>query len=96
MTKQEVVQALAHRLELSRAQAAAAIDALFAHDGIIAAGGSGRRAGSDRRIRELRDPQARSAAQADPRTGSEISIKASTVPAFRAGKALKDLVARRR
>ena len=96
MTKQEVVQALAHRLELSRAQAAAAIDALFAHDGIIAAelrkGGRVQIAGFGNF--ETRKRVARRGR--DPRTGSEISIKASTVPAFRAGKALKDLVARRR
>ena len=32
----------------------------------------------------------------NPRTGKAITIKASTVPAFRAGKALKDLVNRKR
>lgn len=30
----------------------------------------------------------------DPRTGNEIDIEASTVPAFKAGKALKDAVAK--
>jgi DNA-binding protein HU-beta len=96
VTKQEVVQALAQRLELSRAQAAAAVDALFAPDGIIAAelkkGGRVQIAGFGNF--ETRRRVARRGR--DPRTGGEISIKASTVPAFRAGKALKDLVARRR
>lgn len=96
MTKQEIVQALAQRLELSRAQAAAAVDALFARDGIIVAelkkGGQVRIAGFGNF--EIRKRAARRGR--DPRTGSEISIKASTVPAFRPGQALKDLVARRR
>jgi DNA-binding protein HU-beta len=96
LTKQEIVQALAQRLELSRAQAAAAIDALFARDGIIAAelkkGGQVRIAGFGNF--EIRKRAARRGR--DPRTGGEIAIKASTVPAFRPGQALKDLVARRR
>src|SRR5262245_50817641 len=96
VTKQEIVQALAHRLGLSRAQAAAAVDALFARDGIIAAelkkGGRIQIAGFGNF--EIRKRAARRGR--DPRTGTEIAIKASMVPAFRAGKALKDLVARRR
>jgi DNA-binding protein HU-beta len=96
LTKQEIVQALAQRLELSRAQAAAAVDALFARDGIIAAelkkGGQVRIAGFGNF--EIRKRAARRGR--DPRTGGEIAIKASTVPAFRPGQALKDLVARRR
>jgi DNA-binding protein HU-beta len=96
LTKQEMVQALAQRLELSRAQAAAAVDALFARDGIIATelkkGGQVRIAGfGNFEIRKRAGRRGR-----DPRTGGEIAIKASTVPAFRPGQALKDLVARRR
>lgn len=96
MTKQEVVQALARRLELPRAQAAAVVDALFATDGIIA--GELRKSG---RVQitgfgnfETRKRAARRGR--DPRTGAEITIKASVVPAFRPGTALKELVARRR
>lgn len=96
MTKQEVVQALARRLELSRAQAAAIVDALFATDGIIA--GELRKSG---RVQiagfgnfETRKRAARRGR--NPRTGTEITIKASVVPAFRPGTALKELVARRR
>jgi DNA-binding protein HU-beta len=96
VTKQQIVQALAHRLGLSRAQAAAAVDALFAQDGIIAVelkkGGRVQIAGFGNF--EIRKRAARRGR--DPRTGNEIAIKASTVPAFRAGTALKDLVARRR
>ena len=96
MTKQEVVQALARRLELPRTQAAAVVDALFATDGIIA--GELRKSG---RVQiagfgnfETRKRAARRGR--DPRTGTEITIKASIVPAFRPGTALKELVARRR
>ncbi|MEP6689020.1 MAG: HU family DNA-binding protein, partial [Gemmatimonadales bacterium] len=32
----------------------------------------------------------------NPRTGTVINIKASTIPAFRAGKVLKELVNRKR
>jgi DNA-binding protein HU-beta len=96
VTKQEIVQALAQRLGLSRAQAAAAVDALFARDGIIAGelkkGGRIQIAGFGNF--EIRKRAARRGR--DPRTGTEIAIKASMVPAFRAGKALKDLIARRR
>ena len=96
MTKQQVVQALAVRLKLSRAQAAAVVDALFAPDGIIP--GELKKSGRvqiaafgnfETRVRAGRRGR-------DPRTGSDITIKASVVPAFRPSKALKDLVARRR
>jgi DNA-binding protein HU-beta len=96
VTKQEVVRALARKLELSRAQAAAVVDALFATDGIIA--GELRKSG---RVQiagfgnfETRKRAARRGR--DPRTGKDITITASVVPAFRPSKALKDLVARRR
>lgn len=96
MTKQEVVQALARRLELPKAQAAAVVDALFATDGIIAGelrkGGRVQIAGFGNF--ETRKRAARRGR--DPRTGTEITIKASVVPAFRPGSALKELVARRR
>ena len=96
MTKQAIVQALAQRLKVPRAQAAAAVDGLFARDGIIATelkrGGRVQIAGFGNF--ETRKRAARRGR--DPRTGSDIDLQASTVPAFRAGKALKDLVARRR
>lgn len=96
MTKQEMVQALAGRLEVSRAQAAAAVDALFAPDGIIA--GELRKNGRVQ-IAGFGNFETRKRAGRrgrDPRTGTDITIKASVVPAFRPSKALKDLVARRR
>jgi len=96
LTKQEMVQALAGRLEVSRAQAAAAVDALFAPDGIIA--GELRKNGRVQ-IAGFGNFETRKRAGRrgrDPRTGTDITIKASVVPAFRPSKALKDLVARRR
>jgi DNA-binding protein HU-beta len=96
LTKQEMVQALVGRLEVSRAQAAAAVDALFAPDGIIA--GELRKNGRVQ-IAGFGNFETRKRAGRrgrDPRTGTDITIKASVVPAFRPSKALKDLVARRR
>ena len=96
MTKQEVVQALAGRLEVSRAQAGAIVDAVFAADGIIAGelkkGGRVQIAGfGNFETRKRAGRRGR-----DPRTGTDIAIKASVVPAFRPSQALKDLVALRR
>lgn len=96
MTKQQVVQALAARLEVSRAQAAAAVDALFAPEGIIA--GELKKSGRVQ-IAGFGNFETRKRAGRrgrDPRTGSDITIKASVVAAFRPSKALKDQIARRR
>ncbi|HEU5171808.1 MAG TPA: HU family DNA-binding protein [Gemmatimonadales bacterium] len=95
MTKQELVEAVARRLTLPRARAAEVVDALFSADGIIA--GELRRGG---RVQiagfgnfEVRRRAARRGRH--PRTGKDITIRASIAPAFRAGKALKELVGRR-
>lgn len=90
MNKQALVEALAERLHESKAKAAAAVDALFGSDGIIA---SELRRGGRVQISgfgnfELRSRAARRALH--PRTGKAISVRASRVPAFRAGKSLRD------
>ena len=96
MNKQEMVEALATRLDTSKARASEVVEALFAPDGIIAAelekgervqiSGFGNFETRRREARQGRNPQ----------TGKTIDIEASVVPAFRPGKALKDLVNRRR
>jgi DNA-binding protein HU-beta len=96
VNKQEMVEALAKKLDSSKAYASEIIDTLFAPNGLIAAelkkgnrvqiAGFGNFETRKRSARKGRNPQ----------TGKAISIKASTVPAFRPGKALKDLVNRRR
>lgn len=94
MNKQELVEAVAKRLDTSKAQAGEVVDAFFATDGIIAGElkkggkiqitGFGNFETRKRAAREGRNPQ----------TGKTIKIKAAKVPAFRAGKGLKDLVNR--
>ena len=96
MNKQHLVAAVAKRLGVTRARAAGITELFFAPDGLIAT--ELRRGGkvgiSGFGNFELRKRAAREGR--NPRTGKAINIKASTIPAFRAGKALKDLVNRKR
>lgn len=96
MNKQHLVAAVAKRLGVTRARAAEITELFFAPDGLIAT--ELRRGGkvgiSGFGNFELRKRAAREGR--NPRTGKAINIKASTIPAFRAGKALKDLVNRKR
>jgi len=93
MNKSELVQGLANKTKLSRADAQRAIDALFdTNDGIIS-----RALKKGDRIQitgfgtfETRKRKARTGR--NPRTGKEIKIAATTSPSFRAGKGLKDRV----
>lgn len=91
MNKSELVQRLADRSNLSRAEATRAVDALFsADDGIIA---ESLRSGDKVQITGFGsfEPKKREARKGrNPRTGKEIDIKASTSAAFRVGKRLKD------
>ena len=91
MNKSELVQHLASRADLSRAEAARAVDALFSvEDGIIA---SCLRGGDKVQITgfgsfEAKRREARKGR--NPRTGKEINIAPSTSASFRVGKSLKD------
>ena len=91
MNKSELVQQVASRADLSRAEATRVIDALFSVDnGIIA---EALRGGDKVQITgfgsfETKKREARKGR--NPRTGKEISIAASTSAAFRIGKRLKD------
>ncbi len=90
VNKTELIEALATEVNLSKADAGRAIEALFGDAGLLAremkAGGRVQITGfgtfqaKDRKAREGRDP----------RTGATIQIKAATLPAFKAGQALKD------
>lgn len=92
MNKQELIEAVANELDTSKAQAGEIVDLFFSANGLIAKelkrGGSVNLTGfgsfevRKRAAREGRNPQ----------TGATIKIKASKVPAFRAGKGLKDIV----
>jgi DNA-binding protein HU-beta len=96
VTKQQLIVALAQRLDMSKVRASEIVDALFASDGLIAS--ELRRSG---RVQitgfgnfEVRRRAGRS--MRNPRTGKTISLPASVTPAFKAGKRLKDAVVRRR
>ena len=96
MNKQELVAAVAKRLGVTKARAAEITELFFAPDGLIA---SELRRGAKVAISgfgtfEVRERAGREGR--DPRSGEARTIKASTIPAFRAGKVLKDLVNRKR
>jgi len=91
VNKSELVQQLASRADLSRAEASRAVDALFSvENGLIAEA-----LRSDQKVQitgfgsfEAKRREARKGR--NPRTGKEIDIAASTSPVFRSGKSLKD------
>ncbi len=87
MNKSELVDAVAESADLSKASAARAVDAVV--DSITATlkkGDTVALLGFGSFL--VRDRAARSGR--NPRTGETIKIKASKVPTFKAGKALKD------
>ena len=92
MNKSELVDALAGKTKMSKAEAGRTVDALFSTGGVIAAA---LKKGSGVQITGFGNfvTRKRSARKGrNPRTGKEITIKASTTVAFRAGKGLKDSV----
>ena len=96
MNKQELIGAVAERLEVTRARAAEITELFFGADGVIAMEleRGGKVAISGFGTFELRGRAGRQGR--NPRTGKTITIKASMVPAFRAGRVLKELVNRKR
>lgn len=87
MNKSELIDRIAEKADLSKADAGRALDAVV--EGITAAlkegdqvalVGFGTFVAKERAARTGRNPQ----------TGAEIKIAAARVPAFKAGKALKD------
>lgn len=93
MNKTELTDHLADQVDLTKADAKRAVNALFdTDDGIIADALTG---GDRVQITgfgtfETRERKARKGR--NPRTGEEIQIDATTSPTFRAGKGLKDAV----
>lgn len=89
MNKQELIESVAAQADISKADATRAVDALV--DNVTSAlrkgdqvtlVGFGTFSVKQRAARTGRNPQ----------TGETIQIKASKVPGFKAGKALKDAV----
>ncbi len=90
MTKAELINAVAAKTELSKKDSAAAVDAVLAAvKETLANGEKVQLAGFG--TFEVRTRNARTGR--NPRTKEVITIAASKVPAFKAGKALKDVVA---
>ena len=89
MNKQELIENIAASADITKAAAGRALDsmidsitdALKQSDSVVLVG-FGTFSVRDRAARMGRNPQ----------TGQEIQIKAAKVPAFKAGKALKDAV----
>ena len=89
MNKQELIENMAASADITKAAAGRALDAMIdSVTGALKQGDSVVLVGfgtfyvRDRAARTGRNPQ----------TGEEIQIKAAKVPAFKAGKALKDAV----
>jgi DNA-binding protein HU-beta len=92
VNKQDLVAALAKRLSTTKAHAAGIVDHIFGKAGLIS---QELRKGNKVQITGFGNFESRRRAPRrgrDPQTGESINIKATTVPAFRAGKALKELV----
>ena len=92
MNKSDLVNALAAKTKMSKADAGRTVEALFAPNGVLA---TELKRGMKVQITgfgnfETRKRGARKGR--NPRTGKEITIKASIAPVFRAGKGLKDAV----
>ncbi len=89
MNKAELIEAMADAADISKAAAARALDGMVeAIIGAMKEGdqvslvGFGTFSVKERAARQGRNPQ----------TGETIQIKASNIPSFKAGKALKDAV----
>jgi len=89
MNKGELIEAVAGAADLSRADATRAVDAVLDSVTRTLAGGGGVSLVGFGTF----SVKARAARMGrNPRTGEAIQIKASNVPGFKAGKALKDAV----
>ncbi len=89
MNKSELIDAVATGADISKADAGRAVDALVdTVSGALKSGDSVTLVGFGTFL--VRDRAARTGR--NPKTGEELQIAASKVPAFKAGKALKDAV----
>jgi DNA-binding protein HU-beta len=91
-----MIRAVAKKMGSSKASATELVDLFFATDGLIA---SELRRGGRVQISGFGNFETRRRAARkgrNPATNEVISIRASVIPAFRPGQALKDLVNKRR
>lgn len=89
MNKAELIEAVATEADISKAEAAKAVDGVFSAVTKALQGGESVSVVGFGTF-EVRERAARTGR--NPQTGAEIQIAASKVPAFKAGKALKDAV----
>ena len=85
MNKAELIEAVAERADLKKAEATKAVEALFDGSGIIV---ETLKSGAKVQVTGFGTFQAKDRAARtgrDPRTGAPIQIKAATVPSFKAG-----------
>lgn len=91
MNKADLVSAVAEKADLTKREAEKVVNAVFASiEEALAAGDKVQLVGFG--TFEVREREARKGR--NPQTGDEISIPATKVPAFKAGKALKDTVSK--
>jgi len=93
MNKSDLVDALANKTGMTKADAARAVDALFSPDGGIIA--RALKGGTRVQITGFGTFEAKHRKERmgrNPRTGQQIRIAASKTPGFRAGKGLKDAI----
>ena len=89
MNKSELIDLIAESADISKAKAGAALDAVVGGvTGALQAGDSVSLVGFGTFSVKARAARA----GRNPQTGETIQIKASNVPGFKAGKALKDAV----
>ena len=89
MNKQELISAMAEKAGLSKKDAEAALNAFVSTvEGALVKGDKVQLVGFGGF--EVRERAARTGR--NPQTGAEMKIGAAKVPAFKAGKALKDLI----
>lgn len=89
MTKTELIQVVAEKAELSKKDAGKAVESIIeAVTDAMKAGDKVQLVGFGTfEVKERGERKGR-----NPQTGEEITIKASKLPSFKAGKALKDAV----
>lgn len=89
MNKQELISVMAEKANLSKKDAEAALNAFVgAVEGALVKGEKVQLVGFGGF--EVRERAARTGR--NPQTGAEMKIEAAKIPAFKAGKALKDLI----
>ena len=93
MNKSDLVDALASKTGMTKADAARAVDALFSpSEGILASALKARTRVQITGFGTFEAKHRKARMGRNPRTGEAIQIKATQTPAFRAGKGLKDAI----